>query len=114
VCCDKPSFRQCHDAGVIQSGPGIQIKPIDRNDMDPLVLDGAAGGESGKSVSLLSRTPKARASRQFLECERAFGEPFLNHSLMLFYRGTSEIGFGVRVWLRISSLFEPENGRSSV
>ena len=32
-----------------------------------LVLDGAAGWESGESVSLLSRTPKARASRQFLE-----------------------------------------------
>jgi hypothetical protein len=34
------------------------------------VLDGDAGWESGESVSLLSRTPKARASRQFLECDR--------------------------------------------
>jgi hypothetical protein len=43
----------------------------------PMVLDGAAGWESGESVSLLSRTPKARASRQFLECNReavAFGQ----------------------------------------
>jgi hypothetical protein len=32
-----------------------------------LVLDGAAEWESGESVSLLSRTPKARASRQFLK-----------------------------------------------
>ena len=31
-----------------------------------LILDGAKGRESGESVSLLSRTPKARASRQFL------------------------------------------------
>jgi hypothetical protein len=30
-----------------------------------LVLDGAAGRESGESVSLLSRTPKARAFPQF-------------------------------------------------
>ena len=29
------------------------------------VLDGAVGWESGESVSLLSRTPKARALRQF-------------------------------------------------
>ena len=33
-----------------------------------LVLDGAEGWESGESVSLLSRTPKACASRQFLDC----------------------------------------------
>jgi hypothetical protein len=32
-----------------------------------LVLEGAVGGESGESVSLLGRTPKARASRQFWE-----------------------------------------------
>ena len=33
-----------------------------------LILAGAAGWESGESVSLLSRTPKARASRQFWDC----------------------------------------------
>jgi hypothetical protein len=33
-----------------------------------LVLDGAAVGESGEYVSLLSRTPKACASRQFWDC----------------------------------------------
>jgi hypothetical protein len=35
-----------------------------------LVLGGAKGRESGGSASLLGRTPKARASRQFLECDR--------------------------------------------
>jgi hypothetical protein len=35
-----------------------------------LVFERVAGWESGGSVSLLSRTSKARASRQFLECDR--------------------------------------------
>jgi hypothetical protein len=41
-----------------------------------LVFDGAEVGESGEAVSLLSRTPKARASRLFLECESARTESF--------------------------------------
>jgi hypothetical protein len=59
-----------------------------------LVLVRVTEWESGESVSLLSRTPKARAPSQFLECESAscrfrptvtiylFNDtPFLNHTL---------------------------------
>ena len=42
-----------------------QLRPTE-NVEEPIlfVLNGAAGWESGESVSLLSRTPKAHASRQ--------------------------------------------------
>jgi hypothetical protein len=60
-------------------GAGTQTSPTNRFDFDfPVffVRGVLREGESGESVSLLSRTPKARASRQILERELRPYYPF--------------------------------------
>jgi hypothetical protein len=52
-------------------GAGRQASPMNRFEFDSpafFVRGLLREGESGESVSLLSRTPKARAQRQFLDC----------------------------------------------